>query len=221
MKKYPLKRLYQENKQLLVLLILMSVFRSAIADWNTVPSGSMQPTIAIGDRIGINKMAYDLRVPFSQTSLYEFAQPQRGEIVIFESEAADKRMVKRVIGLPGDKVEMKNEKLFVNGDAAHYFLVERGERSSLWRESFDPQNDKGHLIKIDHYKASKRGNFSVIVPEGQFLVLGDNRRNSADSRVYGFIPRAEIIGQAENVVLSLDYDELYLPRTERFWMDLI
>ena len=89
----------------------MSVFRSAVADWYTVPTGSMQPTIKEGDRIIVNKMAYDLKIPFSQLSLLTTGEPKRGDIVVFESKAADNRLIKRMIGLPGDVIAMKDDLL--------------------------------------------------------------------------------------------------------------
>src|SRR6187402_3582202 len=92
--------IWKENKSFFIFVVLMLVFRSALADWNTVPTGSMKPTILEGDRIAVNKLAYDLRVPFTAISLLKLADPERGDIVVFESKASAKRLVKRVIGLP-------------------------------------------------------------------------------------------------------------------------
>ena len=105
MKKMLLK-LWKENKSLLVFISLMLVFRSAVADWNDVPTGSMKPTIVEGDRIFINKMAYDIRVPFTHISLVKLAEPQPNDIIIFDSEVANKKLVKRVVGTPGDVISM-------------------------------------------------------------------------------------------------------------------
>ncbi|HEX5793029.1 MAG TPA: signal peptidase I, partial [Rheinheimera sp.] len=118
-----LLQLWRDNRGVIVFLSLMFVFRSAVADWNDVPSGSMQPTIQIGDRILVNKMAYDVRLPFTTTSLIKRADPQRGDIVIFMSEAADNRLVKRVIGLPGDVVAMQHNVLSINGKRLAYQSV--------------------------------------------------------------------------------------------------
>ncbi len=115
-----LKAIFKENKGLLMLVVLMVCFRSAVADWNEVPTGSMKPTIIEGDRIFVNKMAYDLRLPLTHISLHKFADPQRGDIIIFNSKVADLRLVKRVIGVPGDVIEMKNNRLMINGEIAHY-----------------------------------------------------------------------------------------------------
>jgi len=97
-----IKNLYKNNKQFILFIILMTVFRSAVADWYSVPTGSMQPTIKEGDRVVVNKMAYDLKLPFSQISLVSLNKPKHGEIIVFDSQAADMRLIKRVIGLPGD-----------------------------------------------------------------------------------------------------------------------
>ena len=96
-----LKHFMREYRMLFLFICLMAVFRSSLADWNSVPTGSMKPTIIEGDRIFVDKLAYDFKVPFTDISLYHIADPRRSDIVIFNSKAADKRLVKRVIGLPG------------------------------------------------------------------------------------------------------------------------
>jgi len=109
-----------QNKGTFVFLLGMLMFRSALADWSDVPTGSMQPTIQIGDRIVVDKAAYDIRVPFTHLSLVHLADPRRGDIVVLDSHAAGERLVKRVIGLPGDEIAMRGNVLFVNGVAARY-----------------------------------------------------------------------------------------------------
>jgi len=93
-----LSKFWHTNKLFFIVIALMFAFRSAVADWNTVPTGSMLPTIVQGDRILVNKVAYDIRVPFTNISLVQLADPARGDIVIFDSHVADERLVKRVIG---------------------------------------------------------------------------------------------------------------------------
>src|SRR5262249_40209832 len=104
---------------LIVALVLFSI-RSSLADWNDVPTGSMKPTILEGDRIYVNKVAYDLKVPFTTWHLAQWANPQRGDIVVFFSPVDGTRLVKRVVGLPGDSVELRNEQLIVNGSPVDY-----------------------------------------------------------------------------------------------------
>ncbi|WP_299809520.1 signal peptidase I [uncultured Shewanella sp.] len=213
-----MKQLWKDNRQLVLFIVLMSICRSAIADWYTVPTGSMQPTIKEGDRIVVNKMAYNLRVPFTQISLAITDEPERGEIVVFESKAADKRLIKRVIGLPGDKISLSNEALFINGKALAYAVVSNNVQELIAKEDL---NGLSHNIRIEKDASDQLSSFeTVTVPEGHYLVMGDNRRNSADSRVYGFVPRDEIMGKATKVAFSLDYEDHYRPRENRFFTSL-
>lgn len=209
-----LKKLWKENRSLIIFLLLMFVFRSAVADWNEVPTGSMKPTIIEGDRILVNKMAYDMRVPFTHISLFKFGDPVRGDIVIFDSAVSGKRLVKRVVGVPGDVVEMRDNVLFINGKALDYQVVEQDPRAIYRKENLLGVE---HIIRLVNAE-SGMANFSAIkVPEGHYLALGDNRDESADSRVIGFVPRKEIVGRSRSVVLSFNYDNFYIPRSERFF----
>src|SRR5215471_2762495 len=109
-----------EIRPLLVLGLILFSIRSSLADWNDVPSGSMKPTILEGDRIFVNKLAYDLKVPFTTWHLAEWSQPRRGDIVVFFSPKDGQRLVKRVVALPGDTVELRDEILLINGEPANY-----------------------------------------------------------------------------------------------------
>ena len=212
-----LKSFWQNNKSFFLFISLMLVFRSAVADWNEVPTGSMKPTIVEGDRIFVNKMAYDLRVPFTHISLMKIAEPQRSDIIIFDSVAADKKLVKRIIGVPGDVISMKDNVLSINGKTLSYKPL--GKTNNIVSHTEDLLGNK-HPINTK-MPGSKLSNFSAVkVPNDQFLVLGDNRDNSADSRVIGFVPRTEIVGKAKNVIVSLNYDNYYLPRGDRFLQEL-
>ena len=213
-----LLKAWYEYRGFAVFIILMLIFRSALADWNVVPTGSMKPTILEGDRILVNKLAYDFRIPLTRISLYKFADPRRGDIVVFDSKAANTRLVKRVIGLPGDTVEMRDNRLIINGIAARYSDIGHEPDVTFATESY---LDVAHKIELARTGVSRFSTFGpVSVPKDCYLVLGDNRDNSADSRFYGFIPRDEIVGNAKTVVLSLDYDDFYIPRAERFFRPL-
>jgi len=213
-----LTKQWREYRGFTVFVVLMVLFRSAIADWNTVPTGSMKPTIIEGDRILVNKLAYDLRLPLTHVSVFRIADPRRGDIIIFDSKAADTRLVKRVIGLPGDMVEMRDNRLRINGVEARYSGVEYAADAIFATESYAGMT---HRIELAPAGASPYSSFGPVrVPHGHYLVLGDNRDNSADSRVRGFIPREEIVGDAKTVVLSVDYDHYYLPRRDRFFRGL-
>jgi signal peptidase I len=216
--KSSLANAWREYKGFCLFVALMIVFRSALADWNVVPTGSMKPTILEGDRILVNRLAYDLKIPLTHTSLHKFADPTRGDIVIFDSKAADTRLVKRVIGLPGDIVEMRDNRLIINGIAARYSDIEYAADATFAIESY---LDMSHRIELARAGGNPLSTFRPVkVPKDRYLVLGDNRDNSADSRVYGFVPRGEIVGNARTIVLSLDYDRYYLPRVDRFFRAL-
>jgi signal peptidase I len=216
MRKTP-QRIWKENKSLIVFISFMLVFRSAVADWNDVPTGSMKPTIVEGDRILINKLAYDVNVPFIQKSLIKLADPKVNDIIIFESKAADKRLVKRVIGVPGDIVSMSNNELTINDQKVAYNNTKIDTDKTIINEEI-AQNS--HTIQLTK-SSSRLANFEAVkVPNDYYLVLGDNRNNSADSRVIGFVPRNEIIGRSSKVVVSFNYDNYLLPRTERFMIDI-
>jgi signal peptidase I len=209
---------WREYRGFVLFVVLMTVFRSALADWNVVPTGSMKPTILEGDRILVNKLAYDFKIPLTHISLYKFADPKRGDIVIFDSKAADTRLVKRVIGLPGETVQMIQNHLIINGIEARYSSFEHAADTTFAIESYLGMS---HRIELARTGVSRLSTFGPVkVPNDCYLVLGDNRDNSADSRVYGFIPRGEIVGSAKTIVLSLNYDHYFIPRSDRFFRDL-
>jgi signal peptidase I len=209
------------TKGFIAFMIGIVMFRSACADWSVVPTGSMQPTIQIGDRILIDKAAYDIRLPLTHISLIHLADPQRGDIVVLDSHAADERLVKRVIGLPGDKIALRSNVLYVNGMAATYSPVSVSgiHDDQLDPASYDVERVDGmqHLVRFSQYRPSEMRDFGpVTVPAGEYLLMGDNRDNSMDSRYLGFFPRKEIVGRSRYVALSLDPNDHYLPRKQRF-----
>jgi len=210
-------KILKENKSFILIMALMFVFRSAVADWNTVPTGSMKPTILEGDRILVNKMAYDIRLPFTHISLLKLSDPARGDIIIFDSKVSGKKLVKRVVGKPGDIVEMKDNILYINGSELTYDAA-----SSVFPKSDKTENLLGvqHFIRVQEGGSRLSSFRPVKVPSDHYLALGDNRDNSADSRVIGFVPRAEIVGRSKTVVLSFNYDNFYIPRSNRFFHTL-
>ncbi|MFQ3235619.1 MAG: signal peptidase I [Paraglaciecola sp.] len=207
------KHLIRHNSGVILFAFFMFAARSSFADWYQVPTGSMLPTIVEGDRILVNKMAYHLELPFTDISLMKTGSPERGDIVVFNSQAADNRLVKRLIGLPGDEIAMRNNQLFINGTALEYENVD-----GYATEQLDKINHQLQFIVVAH----PADNFApVVVPKGHYLVLGDNRNNSSDSRFIGFVPSSELQGKAIKVLISLDADNYYLPRTERSFTPLV
>ena len=214
-------------RPLLFLMIVLFSFRSAIADWNDVPTGSMKPTIIEGDRIFVNKLAYDLKVPFTTWHILEWSNPKRGEIVVFYSPADGVRLVKRVVGIPGDKIEMVNNHLIINGKQAAYEPLESDTVSQM------PEKERGchgyareisgagsHPVADSPGIKAMRSFGPVVVPKDQYFMMGDNRDYSADSRYIGCVPRSAIVGRASRVVVSFDYDDYYLPRGARWFRKL-
>lgn len=198
-------------------LSLMCVFRSAVADWYEVPTGSMKPTIVEGDRIFTDKMAYDLRVPFTKISLAKLAEPQAGDIIVFDSVAADNRLIKRVIGVPGDRVALVNNQLVINGKKLKYDPV---SETAIDRVEIENLNGIKHAVKLSKERTKMQSFESITIPDDMYLAMGDNRDNSADSRVIGLVPRSELLGRAKRVIVSLDYNNYYLPRKERVFKAL-
>src|SRR3954452_17041153 len=114
------RRVWYEARPILVMLVVLFSFRSAVADYNVVPSGSMKPTIIEGDRIFGNKLAYDLKIPFTRIHIAQWADPKRGDVVVFDRPSDGVRLVKRVIGVPGDTIVLRDNPLFINGQPASY-----------------------------------------------------------------------------------------------------
>lgn len=224
---------WKQNKGFILFIFLMLFFRSAIADWYQVPTGSMQPTILIGDRVFVNKLAYDTKIPFTKINLSRQGEPERGDIVVFDSKISEDRLIKRVIGIPGDIIELKSNRLYVNHkpldlETLEYsadfdrFLDDR-KIAAYYRESIEVDDSikKSHSIRILQDQYTRLSSFSQVkVLQDSYWVMGDNRDNSADSRVIGLVPRDELIGRAERVIISFDKENYYLPRDGRFSVEL-
>ncbi|HRC85126.1 MAG TPA: signal peptidase I [Thermoanaerobaculia bacterium] len=216
-------------KPLLMVLAVMVCVRSALADWNDVPTGSMKPTIVEGDRIFVNKAAYDLRVPLTRIRLAKWADPARGDIVVLFSPDDGKRLVKRVVGIPGDTVEVQRGRLLINGEALPYQPAAEDVAVDL-----DPHDRVGARFESETLGAATHpimllpgvpflDNYGpIVVPEGRYFVMGDNRSQSRDSRFFGFVERGAIVGKAVTVVFSLDHHRRLLPsfRLDRFFHSL-
>jgi signal peptidase I len=201
--------------------LIASPFKSAIADWNWVPTGSMKPSILEGELVFVNKLAYDLKVPFTTVHLSTWANPARGDVVVFFSPADGARLVKRVVGLPGDKVQLKNDVLYLNGVPQQYSSTDSAPFRHDVFEDENPVVAVEHLEACDHYVLGLPGrealrNFGpIVVPPDQYFMMGDSRDNSADSRYIGPVPREKIVGRVPRVIFSFDPLRHYLPRPQR------
>jgi len=209
-------------RSVLLIVLVITSFRSAIADWNDVPSGSMKPTIFEGDRIVVNKLAYDLKIPFTTWRIFAWDDPRRGDIIVLYSPADGKRLVKRVVGIPGDTVAMVEDRLVVNGKPVSYAPVAPGVVSGRTPGSeghliaAEKLGDTPHAVMIPHGTHCRPAFAPVEVPGGAYFVMGDNRDESFDSRYFGPVSRDQIVGRATAVAASVDPERNYLPRWERF-----
>lgn len=209
-----------------VMAIIIFPLKSALADWNWVPSGSMKPTILEGDLVFVNKLAYDLKVPFTLQRLAEWDNPARGDIVVFFSPHDGMRLVKRVVGVPGDTIELRNNVLLLNGKEMTYELV---NAQAFAKEIYEDARavlaveqgaGRSRLVMELPSRRAARTFGPVTVPPGKYFMLGDSRDNSFDSRFWGFADRKQIVGKANRVLLSFDKNHHYVPRFGRTFSSL-
>jgi len=216
-----MKRWLRENRGFLVFLLCFAFFRSAVADWNPIPSGSMRPTLLEGDVVLVNRLAYDFKLPLSDIAVLALGNPQRGDVVTFTSPADGVRLIKRLVGVPGDVVELRDEILFINGSAADYdkpeIVAEPVEYGSVVSAIRTTERIEGHERSVQFLPAvpAERDFGPVVVPKDSYFFLGDNRDNSADSRYIGFVPRRLLIGRAHHILVSANITGNWLPRLER------
>jgi signal peptidase I len=198
--------------------------KSSFAEWNYVPSGSMIPSILPGDLVWVNKLAYDLKVPFTTRHLAEWGDPRRGDVVVFFSPEDGIRLVKRVVGLPGDVVESRNDRLFLNSAPVAYASRpaempdhELG-RASLFAE--EALGGRPHPVQLLPGRPALRTFGPVRVPPRCYFMMGDNRDDSHDSRYFGCAPRRSIVGRATTIIASADLAHRPRPRTDRLLREI-
>lgn len=213
-------------KPLLVIAIVLGSLRSSAADWNDVPSKSMEPTILPGDRIFVNKLAYDLKVPFTTVRLAQWSDPRRGDIVVLWSPYDGKRLVKRVVAIPGDVIEARNQRLSINGKPAVYAPLTDAERAAAESLGYDAGkvaietvDGRSHAVMAEGVEGALASFPAVTIPDGKYFLMGDHRDDSLDSRFWGFADRKAIVGRAAAVALSFDFSA-WRPRWSRFFSAL-
>ena len=215
---------WREWRGLIVFLTMIIALRMVIVDWNHVPSRSMVPTIIPGDRIIVDKLAYGFRLPFSNIEVMQWDSPKRSQVIVFRAPNTNILTVKRVIGLPGDRVSWDGDSLRINEENAVYRTLpaEKGPAFQLPDYSHTRRRQErllGEQRDILQYRITPRrggGAFhDVVVPDNHYLVLGDNRDNSGDFRKFGFVPRRNVVGQATHVLFSLNAQQYYWPRGSR------
>ena len=179
-------------------LFLVLILRSFLFEPFQIPSGSMLPTLKIGDFILVNKFDYGLRLPVFGQTIVEFGEPKRGDVMVFKyPEDTRINFIKRVVGIPGDTVEYRNKVVYVNGEAQTLTVMAPDGSvmmPALTEEASEQLGDREHRI----WRRMTQGrNFGPIqISEGQYFVMGDNRDNSNDSRVWGFVDDSLIVGRA-------------------------
>ena len=216
-----MKSFLKENRGFIAFLICFGFFRLAIADWNPIPSGSMRPTLLEGDVVLVNRLAYDFKLPLSDRSLIQTGNPQRGDVITFTSPKDGVRLIKRLVAVPGDVVEMHDEQLTINGEQAQYAdglvkaePLDGGTTTSAWHTT-ERIGGNARAVQFLPEVVAQRNFGPLEVPKGQYFFLGDNRDNSADSRYIGMVPRHLLIGQAHHIVVSADIKTNWLLRLDR------
>jgi len=209
--------------ELFVVVALMFTCRIAVADWPKVPSGSMEPTLRVGDYLLVNHLAYGPRLPFTNTAI-EFGQPKRGDVVVFRYPMdVSEFYVKRLVGLPGDVVRFDGGAVSVNGAPFDVQVVSQGTEANVAPEDrgqwllHETSGGNSHTIKVNPFvmgreptsgmgancRSEGAAAWQCTVPPGQYLMMGDNRDNSSDSRVWGFLPHEQVYGKAVRVLFNL------------------
>ncbi len=192
-------------------LLIVLVLRSFVAEPFRIPSGSMMPTLLVGDFILVNKFSYGVRLPVTRTVILDTGRPERGDVVVFKyprNPAED--YIKRVVGLPGDLIEFRDRTLFVNGEPqaleklGPYDGVGSGRMMTGAMRFRESLGEVPHEILMRENVAGLSG--SVRVPEGHYFMVGDNRDNSNDSRMWGFVPEELLVGRALFIWLNWDYN---------------
>jgi len=194
-------------RPLLVVGLVVFGFRSTVMDWNVVPTGSMKPTIVEGDYILVDKLAYAVRVPFLGWTVAYREEPKRGDIVVFDPPGEHDRFVKRIVGLPGDVLEMRDNRLYLNGRPVAYYDPDGhglDDMEPLSWPGVEVLAGRAHEVLMAQEPTDAASFGPVTVPAGHFFMLGDNRDNSKDSRWFGPVARERIVGRVSRVLASFD-----------------
>jgi signal peptidase I len=200
-------------------ILIVLTIRNSVAEPFRIPSGSMVPTLEVGDHILVSKVSYGVKIPFTDIEILPWGTPEVGDVIVFRYPVEPfKDYIKRVVAEPGDTIELKQNTLYRNGVRAgfdengrHLFQNEGCYTANLKKRE-EIFNGDAHGILVGTSTSGKKFNFQkTTVPEGHYFVMGDNRHNSEDSRWWGFVPREHIKGKAKWVWLSYNQCEGNLP----------
>ena len=211
--------LLKDIRQLVLMAAIILTGRSVLADWYVVPTGSMKPTILEGDRVFVWKSAYQVRVPFSRIRLFTTGAPHRGDVVVIRNpDGGSVPFVKRLIGLPGDTVELRDENLYVNGKLQKTdYLPEAGTADGEpVRFGTEHLNGTTHPIRILPERPALRTFGPITVPNDEVFLMGDNRDESRDARFFGTRPVSDLLGRAVGIMWSWNPEFMKGPRWGRF-----
>ena len=192
------------------IILLVLVIRSFIAEPFRIPSASMLPTLHIGDFILVNKFSYGIRLPVLNTKVVDLAEPERGDVLVFRFPKNPKvDYIKRVVGLPGDKVGYFDKTIYLNGKAVEQEVKAKdvnllGLIPARAELRFEQLGENGHDLLVDPDRRLVEG--EMVVPEGHYFVMGDNRDNSNDSRFWGTVPEENLVGKAFFIWMSWDWN---------------
>jgi len=175
---------------------LVLLLRSFVVEPFQIPSQSMLPTLKVGDFILVSKSTYGIRLPVLRTKLVDMSSPKRGDVMVFFPPHEDRYFIKRVVGLPGDKVQVLNGVLYINGEQMEQVLMPEEATSARSVVMTENLVSSQHLIQKRISPTRLSQSYSSIVPEGHYFMMGDNRDNSSDSRVWGAVPEERIVGKA-------------------------
>lgn len=202
--------LIEYSRSLFPVLLIVLLLRSFIVEPFRIPSGSMMPTLLVGDFILVNKFSYGLRLPVVDSKIVGIGEPERGDVVVFRyPKDPSTDYIKRVIGLPGDRIRYEKKQLTINGqlikqsDFESYVGVGSGVTMSGASLRDEQLFDANHQILVEANKGIFEG-MEFVVPEGSYFVMGDNRDNSNDSRYWGFVPEKNLVGKAFFIWMNWD-----------------
>ncbi len=201
-------------RSLFPVLLLVLVFRSFLFEPFKIPSGSMIPTLLIGDFIVVNKFAYGLRMPVMNNKVISYGDPKRGDVAVFRYPVDPSiNFIKRVVGLPGDSISYRNKELFLNGEKVRnedlgQFRTTQVKCSTPRKDAvleFEDLGTDGHELLLHESARSRNGQW--VVPEGHYFMMGDNRDRSNDSRAWGFVSEENLVGRAVGIWLNFDFEK--------------
>lgn len=203
--------LAEYSRSFFPILLLVLLFRSFLFEPFRIPTGSLEPTLLVGDYILVNKFAFGLRLPVLHTKIFSINEPKVGDIVVFRyPHDTSVDYIKRIIGIPGDHIRYVDKVLYVNDKQAPQQLIDSKFINDLLQPGTVLEKQEDLLgIKHDIYQrtAAPAVDFDVVVPKGQYFAMGDNRDDSSDSRYWGFVPEANLAGKAIRIWFSWNNDE--------------